>query len=844
MINKLITSMLGDPNKKALKKVEPIVEEINKNYEKYKETIKDQNDVLAKTSEFKERIRQGETLDAILPEAFALVKTACTHLIGKSWKVRDKDVKWEMIPYDVQLVGGIVMHQGNISEMKTGEGKTLVCTLAIYLNALTEKGVFLVTVNEYLAQRDAEWMEGLYNYLGLSVGTIIRGLSHEEKKQVYNCDITYGTNNEFGFDYLRDNMATKAELIVQRNLHYAIIDEVDSILIDEARTPLIISAEAEQSTEKYKQYARLIPQLKENTHYDIDEKGKQATLTEEGIAKMEELLGLENIYTEAGFSEVHHIQQALRALACYKKDIDYIIKDDEVIIIDEFTGRLMPGRRYGQGLHQAIEGKENVNIKRESKTLATVSFQNYFRLFDKLAGMTGTAKTEEEEFYQIYGLETVVIPTNKPITRDDKNDLVFKTQRGKYQALIKTIKEVHKTGQPILVGTISVEKSEMISKLLKVEGIQHKVLNAKNHANEAEIVSKAGQKGAVTIATNMAGRGTDIKLGEGVKEIGGLYVMGTERHDSRRIDNQLRGRSGRQGDAGASQFYTSMEDDLMRKFGADKIKNMMNMLNIPEDMPIENKIISRSIESAQKKVEGHNFDIRKHMVEYDNVMNIHRNIIYKERQKLLKKDSIKEEIQDLITELSEIIVQNNTADRAETDWNYREIYEAVIAIHKDQTNPITQTSLEEIKDQKELIKTISNYLLEYHEELEKKVPRPETLRQIEKFVYLRANDKLWMDHIDEMSKLREVVAFSGMAQKDPLNEYKAKAYEAFTEMLGMIKANTINTLFKIDLKKVLQTKVQEKATIKVKKHINTEGVGRNDDCPCGSGKKFKKCCGK
>ncbi|MEK7547263.1 MAG: preprotein translocase subunit SecA, partial [Patescibacteria group bacterium] len=581
MIRKLLNALLGDPNEKILKKIRPLIPQINKFEEEYQQTIKDQNSVLAKTSEFKDRIKNGESLDKILPEAFALVKLACRHLMGKSWKVREKDTVWDMIPYDVQLIGGIVLHQGNISEMKTGEGKTLVCTMAVYLNALTEKGVFVVTVNDYLAHRDSEWMGGLYNYLGLSVGVVVHGMSKEEKQAAYNCDIIYGTNNEFGFDYLRDNMATSLDETVQRNLHYAIVDEVDSILIDEARTPLIISAPAQESTAKYQQYSRLIPQLTENTHYNIDEKSKTATLTEAGIAKMEELLGLENIYTEAGFTEVHHIEQALRSHTCYKIDVDYMVKDGEIIIIDEFTGRLMPGRRYSHGLHQAIEAKENVEVKRESKTLATVSFQNYFRLFEKLAGMTGTAATEAEEFYQIYGLDTIIIPTNKQVIRQDKVDTIYKTHKGKFLAIVALIKELHKKGQPVLAGTISVEKSEILSKLLKMEGIPHNVLNAKYHEREAEIIAQAGQKGTVTIATNMAGRGTDIKLGEGVKELGGLYVIGSERHESRRIDNQLRGRCGRQGDPGSSQFFVSMEDELMRLFGADKIKNMMNILKVP-----------------------------------------------------------------------------------------------------------------------------------------------------------------------------------------------------------------------------------------------------------------------
>ncbi len=881
MFLKFLSKLIGDHNAKVLKKIYPVVDKIKKIYAEYETTITDQNAVLAKTSEFKERLKKGETPDDILPEAFALVKIACVQLQGKSWLVRDKETTWEMVPYDVQLIGGIVLHQGNIAEMKTGEGKTLVCTLPIYLNALTEKGVFLVTVNDYLAHRDAEWMGGLYNYLGLSVGVVVHGQSQEEKKQAYNCDITYGTNNEFGFDYLRDNMVTNAEEIVQRNLFYAIVDEVDSILIDEARTPLIISAAAEESTSKYQQYSHLVSQLQENTHYNLDEKLKTATLTETGIAKMEQLLGLENIYTEAGFSEVHHIEQALRAKACYKADVDYMVTNGEIIIIDEFTGRLMQGRRYSSGLHQAIEAKENVEVKRESKTLATVSFQNYFRLFNKLAGMTGTAATESEEFYRIYGLDTIIIPTHRQIQRKDTSDVIYKTQKGKYLSIVEKIKELHEKGQPVLLGTISVEKSEILSQLLKLEGIKHNVLNAKYHEKEAEIVAGAGQKSAVTIATNMAGRGTDIKLGEGVKEVGGLFILGSERHEARRIDNQLRGRSGRQGDPGESQFFISMEDDLMRLFGADKIKRMMDVLKVPEDMPITNGIISHSIESAQKKVEGHHFDVRKHLVEYDDVMNIHRNVIYKKRQKFLKKEDMKEGILTMIGELAENIVTNHSEARSRNEWNFKEIYENLSAIHKVE-NSIEET-LRMQNSQQELIDFAKNYLLEAYEAREKALPDASILRQIERSVFLRNNDSLWMDHIDAMTRLRENVAFSGYAQKDPLVEYKSLSYEMFMEMLTMISANTINTLFKLDFTKIapaqivvqpkevkhMQTNEAEVESALTKEDISLSSdnsnpvivkvnpndhpitkeqttftnTGRNDPCPCGSGKKFKKCHG-
>ncbi len=899
MIRKVLNKLLGDQNEKALKKLWPLVEKIITIEKKFQDEIKDKDAVQAKTAEFKERLKNGETVDDLMPEAFALVKTACRHLMGAKWQVRDKEIEWNMIPYDVQLLGGIVLHKGNISEMKTGEGKTLVCTMAVYLNALTEKGVFVVTVNEYLAQRDAEWMSGLYNYLGLSVGVSVHGMPHDQKKAAYEQDITYGTNNEFGFDYLRDNMTTNPDNIVQRNLHYAIVDEVDSILIDEARTPLIISAPAEESTAKYKKYSALIDQLSENTHYDVDEKTKTVTLSEEGIAKMEQVLGVDNIYTDTGFAEVHHIEQALRSKCCFKADTDYMIQDGQIVIIDEFTGRLMPGRRYSHGLHQAIEAKENVEVKRESRTLSTVTFQNYFRIFDKLAGMTGTAKTEAEEFYQIYGLETYEIPTNKPIVRDDAQDSIYKTQKGKLMAIAKKIKELHDKGQPALVGTISVEKSEILSKLLDLEGVKHNVLNAKHHEREAEIIAQAGQKGAVTIATNMAGRGTDIKLGENIKELGGLFVLGTERHEARRIDNQLRGRSGRQGDPGASQFFVSMEDELMRLFGGEKIKGMMDMLKFPEDMPIENRMISRSIESAQKKVEGRNFDIRKHLVEYDDIMNVHREIIYKKRQKFLKKEDCYEDINEMIEETAEGIVRNHTEARKQKEWDYKEIHEALSAIHK---GDLTQADLEKITDQDALIEKAKTYLDDTYKTREKTLPDSKIMRSLEKAVYLRANDTLWMEHIDSMTRLRENVAFSGYAQKDPLIEYKGQAFEMFNEMLSIIKNNTVNTLFKIDLEKAIPTQILQKSEVKntstnenqimsplsgnrsaenpavvrptptaqapriikvtddddsiTKSTFTTtttpaaaqsapiEKVGRNEPCTCGSGKKFKKCCGK
>lgn len=883
MIYKILNKILGDPNEKDLKKLWPIVEKINTLAEEYEKTLNEAA-IPLKTAEFKKRLQDGETLENLLPEAFALVKHACKLLIGKKWKVRGNEITWDMVPFDVQILGGIVLHQGKIAEMKTGEGKTLVSTMPVYLNALLGKGTYVVTVNDYLAYRDAEWMGGLYDFLGLSVGIITHDQTTAEKKAAYSCDITYGTNNEFGFDYLRDNMAINLENVTQRELYYAIIDEVDSILIDEARTPLIISAPAEESTSKYLRYAELVNNLKENEDYIIDEKLKTATLTEQGIAHMEKKLGIENIYTDAGFMEVHHLEQALKALTVYKRDIDYIVKDGEVLIIDEFTGRIMYGRRYSDGLHQAIEAKERVEVKRESKTLATITFQNYFRLFKKLAGMTGTAMTEAEEFLEIYKLDTIAIPTNKPVSRLDKADMVYKNQKGKYIAVAKRVKKAQEKGQPVLLGTISVEKSEIMSRLLQIEGVQHAVLNAKFHEQEAEIVAKAGQQGAVTIATNMAGRGTDIKLGSGVTELGGLLVIGTERHESRRIDNQLRGRSGRQGDPGESQFYVSMEDDLMRLFGGDKMKRIMEAYKVPDDMPIQNKVISKMIEGSQKKVEGRNFDIRKHLVEYDDNMNKHREIIYTRRHKVLNSINIKNDIILLIEKEAEKIVQNHTKKEDNESWDFHEIIGDVHAIHKDQKNPLSIEKIETMDSQENLIEKIKLYLFKAYEEKENILTDSEILRKLERNVYLNIIDTLWMEHIDNMQQLRESVALKGYAQRDPLIEYKEEAYYLFTKLLNEIQSNTVGTLFKINLEQqlpehLLKIKAPPSVMITNSEQIDSvlsgnahgietsksetstqltgnpviikadapkplhSSVGRNEPCPCGSGKKYKKCHG-
>jgi preprotein translocase subunit SecA len=884
MIYKILNKILGDPNQKDLKKLWPIVTQVNTKFSELDAKLKDE-EIPLKTEEFKKRITEGEKLEDLLPEAFALVKLACKRLLGKKWLVRQHEITWDMVPFDVQILGGIVLHQGKIAEMKTGEGKTLVCTMPVYLNALTGKGVHVVTVNDYLASRDAEWMGGLYRFLGLSVGIIAHGQTPQEKRDAYNCDVTYGTNNEFGFDYLRDNMAQNKESTVQRPLNYAIVDEVDSILIDEARTPLIISSPAEESTSKYIRYAQLVADLVENEDYIIDEKLKTATLTERGIARMEQKLGVDNIYTDAGFSEVHHLEQALKAKTVYKKDIDYVVKDGEIIIVDEFTGRLMVGRRYSDGLHQAIEAKENVEVKRETRTFATITFQNYFRLYNKLAGMTGTAMTEAEEFLAIYNLDTIVIPTNKPVQRKDMPDMVFKNQKGKYMAVAKKVKELHAKGQPVLIGTISIEKSEIMSRLLQLEGIPHNVLNAKYHEKEAEIISKAGQRGTVTIATNMAGRGTDIKLGPGVTELGGLVVIGTERHESRRIDNQLRGRTGRQGDPGESQFFVSMEDELMRLFGSERIQKMMEALKMPDDLPIQNKWISNSIESAQKKVEGRNFDIRKHLVEYDDVMNKHREIIYSRRRKILESENIKNDILLAIEKEVEAIVDAHTHEKSEEgDWEIQEMVNDINALHRDTERPLKVENIEHLKSKEKLIDQIKHFLIGHYIEKETVLKDPEIMRKIERSVYLNVIDTLWMEHIDNMQYLRESVSLRGYGQRDPLIEYKEEAYLTFSKLLAAIQHNTVGTLLKINLKQQLPEhllRAEEQKTIitnedQIEKVLsgdanrgaisaqtsmsgNTAGnpviikaqapkkalptVGRNDPCPCGSGKKYKKCHG-
>jgi len=787
-------------------------------------------DFPAKTEEFRQRLKNGETLNDILPEAFALVREASRRTLG-------------MRHFDVQLIGGITLHEGRIAEMKTGEGKTLVATLPAYLNALEGKGVHIVTVNDYLASRDASWMGPIYEYCGMSVGLIVHGLNYMERKQAYACDITYGTNNEFGFDYLRDNMVVRAENMVQRDLHYAIIDEVDSILIDEARTPLIISGEGDKPTDLYYRIAKFVPRLEKDVDYKVDEKAHVVTLTEEGVRKVERFFDIDNL--SENMEIAHHVNQGLRAHCLMKRDRDYVVKDGQVIIVDEFTGRLMFGRRYSDGLHQAIEAKEGVKIEKESQTLATITFQNYFRMYKKLAGMTGTAKTEEEEFRKIYGMDVVVIPTNKPMIRVDHPDVIYRTEMGKFQAVVEDIVERYRTGQPVLVGTISIEKSEMLSNMLKKRGIPHQVLNAKYHEKEAQIIAQAGQRGTVTIATNMAGRGTDIVLGEGIAELGGLYVLGTERHEARRIDNQLRGRSGRQGDPGESRFYVSLEDDLMRLFGSASIEGLMDKLGMNDDMPIENKMITRAIENAQKKVESRNFNIRKNVLEYDDVINQQREVIYGERRKVLFGQDLKPTIISMIDDVIDQVVDSFAGEvKYSDDWDLP----GLLTYIERNILPKVDFAVDDLKgmtrhDMKEFLRERAYQL---YEEREAELG-PETMRELEKALMLNIIDQKWMDHIDAMDQLRNGISLRAYGQKDPLIEYKFEAYDAFQSMIYSIKEDVVRYIFRV---KMVQQR-EERKTFEnqgdevERKPIRVEKkVGRNDPCPCGSGKKYKKCCGK
>lgn len=827
MLKNLLQRILDD-NEKVIKKLSKNVEIIN-SLEPEFEKLKDE-DFPKKTEEFRERLKKNETLDDILPEAFALVREASKRTLG-------------MRHFDVQLIGGMVLHSGKIAEMKTGEGKTLVATLPAYLNAIEGKGTHIVTVNDYLASRDANWMRPVYEMCGLSVGLIVHGLTYEERRQAYQCDITYATNNELGFDYLRDNMVVRPENMVQRPLNYAIIDEVDSILIDEARTPLIISGEGDKPTTLYYQIAKFIPRLVRDEDYKVDEKAHLVTLTEDGVKKVEKYFAIENL--SENMELAHHVNQGLKAHSLMHRDKDYVVKDGQVIIVDEFTGRLMFGRRYSDGLHQAIEAKEGVKIEKESQTLATITFQNYFRMYKKLSGMTGTAKTEEEEFSKIYGMDVIVIPTHKPMIRKDKSDVVYRSEMGKFKAVVEDIVERHHKGQPVLVGTISIEKSELLSDMLTKRGVRHQVLNAKHHEREAEIIAKAGQKGAVTIATNMAGRGTDIVLGEGVQELGGLYVLGTERHESRRIDNQLRGRSGRQGDPGESRFYVSLEDDLMRLFGSSNIEGLMDRLGMDDDMPIENKMITRGIENAQKKVEARNFSIRKNVLEYDDVINQQREVIYADRRKVLYEEELKDTIFSMIDDVIEQVVESYAGETKYSDeWDLPGLLTYVEQnIHPEvdfTTDDLVGMTKREMKD------FISERTKKLYEAREEELGL-ETMRELERAIMLRVIDEKWMDHIDAMDQLRNGISLRAYAQRDPLVEYKFEAFEAFQAMVFAIKEDVVRYILRV---KVVQRPEERKIVAnhgegETKKPVRVgEKIGRNDPCPCGSGKKYKRCCGR
>lgn len=820
-----------DDNNKEIKKLQKTVEKIN-SYEQTFAQYTDE-DLSAMTPVFKERLEEGETLNDILPEAFAVMREAATRVLG-------------MRHYDVQLMGGIVLHQGRIAEMKTGEGKTLVATLPAYLNALTGKGVNVVTVNDYLAQRDSEWMGKVYNFLGLEVGLIIHGLSFKERKEAYGADITYGTNNEFGFDYLRDNMVMYKENMVQRELNYALVDEVDSILIDEARTPLIISGPSDKPRELYGSIAKVIPRLKRDEDYTIEEKQRLATLTEEGNVRVEKMLGIDNLFDEENIEINHHVNQALKAYTLMKKDKDYVVNDGEVIIVDEFTGRLMFGRRYSDGLHQAIEAKEGVKVEKESQTLATITFQNYFRMYKKVAGMTGTAKTEEDEFMKIYGMDVVIIPTNKDLIRDDQPDIILRTEEGKYDAVVEEIVRRHASQQPVLVGTISIENSELISNKLKKKGVPHQVLNAKFHEQEAEIVAQAGQKGAVTIATNMAGRGTDIVLGEGVQDIGGLSILGTERHESRRIDNQLRGRAGRQGDPGVTRFYISMEDELMRLFGAENIMGLMDKLGMDDSIPIENKVISKGIENAQKRVEGRNFDIRKNVLEYDDVLNQQREVIYSQRKKVLNGENIKESIFDMIEKVVDATISDYQGESIyPEEWDLAGLLQAADQkfLPGHEIEPETLSKL----DENEVRELLKEEALKAYKEREEELGEEE-LNEIERLVLLKVVDAKWMDHLDAMDQLRSGIHLRAYGQKNPLLEYKFEGFDMFNEMIRDIQEETVRYIYRVksaerpeERENLTENKYEDEKT---NKPIKVEKIGRNDDCPCGSGKKYKKCCGR
>ena len=853
---KIAEKLFGTHSDRELKIVNPIVDKI--------EAMRDSMMALSdeelrdKTKEYKKRLEEGETLDDLLPEAFATVREAARRVLG-------------MEHYRVQLMGGVVLHQGRIAEMKTGEGKTLVSTLPAYLNALEGKGVHIVTVNDYLAKRDAEWMGKVHEFLGLTVGVVLNSMDNDERREAYNCDITYITNNELGFDYLRDNMAIYKEQLVQRGLHYAIIDEVDSVLIDEARTPLIISGQSGKSTSLYEACDILARQLvrgeesqefskmdaimgievEESGDFIVNEKDKVVNLTQDGVKKVEQFFKIDNLADPDNLEIQHNIILALRAHNLMFRDQDYVVQDDQVLIVDEFTGRIMPGRRYSDGLHQAIEAKEHVKVKRESKTLATITFQNFFNKYDKKAGMTGTALTEEKEFRDIYGMDVIVIPTNKPVIREDLQDAVYKTKKEKYHAVVEEVIKAHEKGQPVLVGTITIDISEEISRLLKKAGIQHKVLNAKFHEMEAEIVADAGLHGAVTIATNMAGRGTDIKLDDEARAAGGLKIIGTERHESRRIDNQLRGRSGRQGDPGESQFFISLEDDLMRLFGSEKLMEVFNTLGVPENEQIQHKMLTNAIEKAQMKIEGNNFGIRKNLLEYDQVMNDQREIIYEERRRVLNGESMRDVIYKMITDRVENTIDICiSSDIPKEDWNLTELNELLLPIIP--LKPITAALTDEVKDVKELKHKLKEQAVKLYEAKEAEFPEPEALRELERVILLKVIDRKWMDHIDDMDQLRQGIGLQAYGQKDPLVEYKMSGFDMFDDMIANIQEDTVRLLFHVRIEQKVEREQVAKVTGTNKddsvaatpKRRETAKVYPNDPCPCGSGKKYKQCCGR
>ena len=851
-----LTKIFGTHSDRELKRITPLVDKV----ESYRDGMKALSDeeLRGKTKEYKERLEKGETLDDLLPEAYATVREAASRVLG-------------MEHYRVQIIGGIILHQGRIAEMKTGEGKTLVSTLPAYLNALEGKGVYIVTVNDYLAKRDSEWMGKVHEFLGLTVGVVLNDMSNDERRDAYNCDITYITNNELGFDYLRDNMVIYKEQLVQRGLHYAIIDEVDSVLIDEARTPLIISGQSGKSTKLYEACDILAQQLtrgedvpeyskmdaimgieqEETGDFIVNEKDKLVNLTQQGVEKVEKFFHIDNLADPENLEIQHNVILALRAHYLMFRDQDYVVKDDQVMIVDEFTGRIMPGRRYSDGLHQAIEAKEHVKVKRESKTLATITFQNFFNKFEKKAGMTGTALTEEKEFRDIYGMDVIEIPTNRPIARIDHQDAVYKTKKEKFKAVVEEVKEAHEKGQPVLVGTITIETSELISGMLKREGIPHTVLNAKFHEQEAEIVAQAGQHGAVTIATNMAGRGTDIKLDEDAREAGGLKIIGTERHESRRIDNQLRGRAGRQGDPGESQFFISLEDDLMRLFGSERLMSVFNALGVPEGEQIQHKMLTSAIEKAQEKIEYNNYGIRKNLLEYDQVNNDQREIIYKERMSVLNGDSMRDAIFKMIQEQVEKSVDtciSNEIPREE--WNLNELNEILLPVIP--LEPVTEENIEDIKDVKELKQHLKEQAVLLYEAKETEFPEIEQFRELERVVLLKVIDRKWMDHIDDMDQLRQGIGLQAYGQKDPLVEYKMSAYEMFDAMSAAIQEDTLKLLYHVSM----EQKVEREEVAKVTGTNKDDSVQNapqkreekkiypNDPCPCGSGKKYKQCCGR